>query len=77
MEEFNEDFRYIVRKQSVTQLLEKENMTLQSTRKNGSESVAQKISKYFSMLEESVRLDLYNLYKIDFELFGYDASEFL
>ena len=77
MEEFNEDFRYIVRKQSVTQLLEKENMTLQSTRKNGSESVAQKISRYFSMLDESVRLDLYNLYKIDFELFGYDASEFL
>ena len=77
MEEFNEDFRYIVRKQSVTQLLEKENMTLQSTRKNGSESVAQRISKYFSMLEESVRLDLYNLYKIDFELFGYEASKFL
>ena len=77
MEEFNEDFRYIVRKQSVTQLLQKENVTLQSTRKNGSESVAQKISRYFSMLEESVRSDLYDLYKIDFELFGYDASEFL
>ena len=77
IEEFNDDFRYIISKQNVTQLLEKENVTLQSTPKNGSESVAQKISKYFSMLEESVRLDLYNLYKIDFELFGYDASEFL
>ena len=77
MEEFNEDFRYIVSKQNVTQLIENENVIANQTPKNGSESVAQKISKYFSMLEESVRLDLYNLYKIDFELFGYDASEFL
>ena len=77
MEEFNEDFRYIVSKQHVTPLLVKENMIANQTPKNGSESVAQKISRYFSMLDESVRLDLYNLYKIDFELFGYDASEFL
>ena len=77
MEEFNEDFRYIVSKQHVTPLLVKENMIANQTPKNGSESVAQKISRYFSMLEESVRSDLYDLYKIDFELFGYDASEFL
>ena len=77
MEEFDEDFRYIISKQNVTLLLDEENVTANQTPKNGSESVAQKISKYFSMLEESVRLDLYNLYKIDFELFGYDASEFL
>ena len=77
MEEFNEDFRYIVSKQNVTQLLGKANMTLHSKPKNGSESVTQKISKYFSMLDKSVRSDLYDLYKIDFELFGYDASEFL
>ena len=77
MEEFDEDFRYIVSKQNVTPLLVKENVIANQTPKNGSESVAQKISKYFSMLEESVRLDLYHLYKIDFELFGYDASEFL
>ena len=79
MEEFDEDFRYIISKQNVTLLLDKENVSvnLNLQSKNGSESAAQKISKYFSMLEESVRLDLYNLYKIDFELFGYDASEFL
>ena len=77
MEEFDEDFRYIISKQNVTLLLDEENVTANQTPKNGSESVAQKISKYFSMLDESVRLDLYNLYKIDFELFGYDASEFL
>ena len=77
MEEFDEDFKYIVSKQNVTPLLVKENVRANQTPKNGSESVAQKISKYFSMLEESVRSDLYDLYKIDFELFGYDASEFL
>ena len=77
MEEFDEDFRYIISKQNVTLLLDEENVTANQTPKNGSESVAQKISKYFSMLDESVRLDLYNLYKIDFDLFGYDASEFL
>ena len=77
MEEFDEDFRYIISKQNVTQLLDEENVTANLTPKNGSESVAQKISKYFSMLEESVRLDLYHLYKIDFELFGYEASKFL
>ena len=80
MEEFNEDFRYIVSKQNVTQLLGKENMTCHGTGKQKNdegESVTQKISKYFSMLDKSVRSDLYDLYKIDFELFGYDASEFL
>ena len=77
MEEFDEDFKYIVSKQNVTPLLVKENVRANQTPKNGSESVAQKISKYFSMLEESVRSDLYDLYKIDFDLFGYDASEFL
>ena len=77
MEEFNEDFRYIVGKGNLTQLLLKEPVKANQTPKNGSESVAQKFSKYFSMLEESVRSDLYDLYKIDFELFGYDASEFL
>ena len=77
MEEFDEDFRYIISKQNVTLLLDKEKMTVNKKQKNVSESVAQRISKYFSMLEESVRLDLYHLYKIDFELFGYDASEFL
>ena len=77
MEELDKDFKYIVSKKKVTLLLDKENKTAHQTPKNGSESMAQKISKYFSMLEESVRLDLYHLYKIDFELFGYDASEFL
>ena len=77
MEEFDEDFRYIISKQNVTLLLDEENVTANQTPKNGSESVAQKISKYFSMLEKSVRSDLYDLYKIDFELFGYDASKFL
>ena len=77
MEEFDEDFRYIVSKQNVTQLIENENVIANQTPKNEGESVTQKISKYFSMLEESVRSDLYDLYKIDFELFGYDASEFL
>ena len=77
MEEFDEDFRYIISKKNLTLLLDRENVAVNQKSKNGSESAAQKISKYFSMLEESVRLDLYNLYKIDFELFGYDASEFL
>ena len=77
MEEFNEDFRYIVKKGNVTQLLEKETMVKNKTPKTGSESETQKISRYFSMLDKSVRSDLYDLYKIDFELFGYDASEFL
>ena len=77
IEEFDEDFRYIISKQNVTLLLDRENVAVNQKSKDGSESAAQKISKYFSMLEESVRLDLYHLYKIDFELFGYDASEFL
>ena len=77
IEEFDEDFRYIISKQNVTLLLDRENVAKNQKSKNGSESAAQKISKYFSMLKESVRSDLYDLYKIDFELFGYDASEFL
>ena len=77
MEEFDEDFRYIVSKKKVTPLLQKENMIANQTPKNGRESEVQKISKYFAMLPASDRFDLYDLYKVDFELFGYDASKFL
>ena len=77
MEDFKEDFRYIVSKKNMTELLQKESVAKNQVSKVGSEPLNQKIQRYFSLLEERVRWDLYHLYKIDFELFGYAASEFL
>ena len=40
-------------------------------------SQSDRIAAHFSKLKKDVRLRLYELYKMDFEMFGYDATEYL
>ena len=40
-------------------------------------AVSSQLAAHFSKLKKDVRLRMYELYKMDFEMFGYDASEFL
>ena len=77
MEEFDKDFQYIVRKKNLTRLLERVQEKGNGTKDRRFISQWEKIATHFSVLKKSVRLRLYELYKIDFEMFGYEASEFL
>lgn len=76
MEEFDRDFQYIATKQNLTVLLHHLTEVVNDTPKNF-RSQAERIKYYFSMLDQSVKLGLYNLYKIDFEMFSYSARDFL
>ena len=77
MKEFDQDFQYIVRKQNLTALLERAPEVINDTKEARFASQADKIAAHFSKLKKDVRLRLYELYKMDFEMFGYDASAFL
>ena len=76
MEEFDRDFQYIATKRNLTVLLGHLTEALNDSPKNF-RSQAERIEHYFSMLDQSVKLRLYNLYDIDFEMFGYSATDFL
>ena len=77
MEEFDQDFQYIVRKQNLTLLLERAPEVINDTKDTRFASQSDRIAGHFSKLKKDVRLRLYELYKMDFEMFGYDATEYL
>ena len=37
----------------------------------------ERITLYFSMLKKEVVRKLHDIYRVDFEMFGYDASKYL
>ena len=76
LEEFDLDVQYIGKKMNITELLDHKDRRMNETPKFGSKG-SKKIFSYFSLLEKNVKLRLYNLYKIDFEMFGYSASRYL
>ena len=77
METYDDDFTYIAQKLNLTTLLthaeKRENQTPGSKTHHQSE----RIKKYFSLLDKEARQKLYQLYRMDFEMFGYDASSYL
>ena len=76
MEEFDRDFQYIVWKQNLTVLQGQVTETINHTPKIY-KSQEERIKLYFSMLMDDVKSRLYNLYKIDFEMFGYSTRDLL
>ena len=76
LETYDEDFRYIAQKLNLTSLLthadKKDNQKSDSR-----QSQSDRIKEYFSLLEKNVRQRLYQLYRIDFEMFGFDATSYL
>ncbi len=44
---------------------------------HGDDGGRAKTARYFSQLDAGARTALYELYKLDFEMFGYSASEYL
>ena len=76
METYDEDFRYIAQKLNLTSLLTHADKR-DNKKSDSKQSQPDRISKYFSLLEKEVRQRLYQLYRIDFEMFGFDATSFL
>ena len=79
MEDFDADVEFIARKMNISQLLEQKdkraNQTPDSKRFRGNQT--ERITAHFSLLERDVRLKLYQLYKMDFEMFGYEYAQYL
>ena len=79
MEDFDEDVEFIARKMNISQLLDHKGLRANQTpesKKNGYNQT-ERIKAHFSLLDREVRLKLYDLYKMDFEMFGYDAAQYL
>ena len=76
LETYDEDFIFIARKLNIPTLI-----SHAEERKNWSpgskQSQSERIEKHFSLLDKEVRQRLYQLYRIDFELFGFDANSYL
>ena len=76
MEDFDNDFQYIVRRMNLT-ALEGETKYVANPSRDSSSSQELRIRSYFSVLSDDTKRRLYELYKVDFEMFGYDGSKYL
>ena len=76
METYDADFRFIAQKLNLTSLLTHADKRM-NKKSDSKLSQSDRINKYFSLLEKEVRQRLYQLYKMDFEMFGFDATSYL
>ena len=74
MESFEEDVDYIFQKTDLEMLVpvEEQQNHLNPSGKGGENETL----FYLEQLTDKQKLDVYNLYKMDFELFGYDEKPF-
>ena len=75
LEDYLDDTMYIAIKQNLTTLLPELTKTYRQSK--GERVHLDRIEHYMSQLSTQQRMELYNLYKLDFELFGYDPGDAL
>ena len=75
IETFAEDLRYIAKLANIQDILTDERIGF--SRNTNGFTRDEKTLKYFKMLSSTQIRDLYKLYRLDFELFGYSAKEYL
>ena len=73
LEDSFEDTMYIAMKQNLTTLLPELTKTNRKTK--GKKSSQDRIEHYMSQLNTKQKRKLYELYQLDFELFGYDPGD--
>ena len=80
METFDEDVEYIILKNGWEHILPLEDIKKvkinTTSRKSNSDKKGESLT-YFSKLKKAQIQELYEIYKIDFEMFEYDASDYL
>ena len=79
LETFNEDLKYIVLKLGLENILPIEDIEKWQENKSDYKTRNKKkeILQYFSQLTKSKFEELWKIYRLDFEMFGYDASDYL
>ena len=77
MEDFGADIDYIARKMKIKELFRIKDRRENHTKGKSTTQQEERILSYFSLLEKDVKERLFNLYKMDFEMFGYDATKYI
>ena len=80
LETFDEDVNYIILKNGLEHILPVENakkVKLNTTSRKSKTNKKKESLTYFSKLTKEQIKELYQIYKIDFEMFGYEASDYL
>ena len=72
LEDFTEDVMYIALRQNLTSLLP--DLIKNNRKSKGKSSSDDKVKYYISQLSNHQRKKLLELYKLDFDLFGYDPK---
>ena len=76
LEEYGEDMLYIAMKQNLTSLMKDLTKVKNKTaRKKGSDSM--RILEYMSQIPSEAKEKLFELYKIDLEMFDYEYTQYL
>ena len=75
METFNEDVKYIFLKKNLEKDLPLNKAT--TSKNSASTKTAEITVNYFNQLSKQQINDLYEFYRMDFELFGYDVKNYL
>ena len=73
LEDSYEDTMYIALKQNISSLMPELTKTNRKTK--GKKSLLDRIDHYMSQLNINQKQKLYKLYKLDFDLFGYDPGD--
>ena len=73
-ETFEEDISYVLEKQNLSYLLPAKGNVKKMNSADGTEKSA---VEFFQELEKEDREKLFHIYKLDFEMFGYDVEPYL
>ena len=73
LEDSYEDTMYIALKQNISSLMPELTKTNRKTK--GKKTLLDRIDHYMSQLKINQKQKLYKLYKLDFDLFGYDPGD--
>ena len=76
METYYDDFIYIAQKLNHTTLLTRAKERINQT-PGSKQPQSRRIKEHFALLSGEARQKLYQLYRIDFEMFGFNASRYL
>ena len=76
MEEYEEDMLYIGMQQNLTSSLKDWSKVKNKTKKKN-ESTSLRILDYMSQIPREAKEKLFQLYKVDFEMFDYEYTQFL
>ena len=76
LEEYEEDMLYIAMQQNLTSSL-KDLSKVKNKTKRKNESTSMRILDYVSQIPREAKEKLFQLYKVDFEMFDYEYTQFL